>query len=406
VPGGESKTALVLAAGSVVVLGCLLYAFGSAVGSVKRTDFVVFYAAVHMVTVGHGALIYHLPALARAEVAVARPYHITGGLLPFLNPPFLALLLAPLGLLPYTGAYLTLLGINAVICAMVVVRLMPPAAGRLVTVAAVLAALSSFPVFIALVQGQTSLLVLAALTGAVTCLRSDRDIPAGACLALTLIKPQFALPLLLVLITQRRWKALSAFAGSAAAIAALSLVLVGPGGLADWLHVLLTSGGWGVNRGFAPQANFGLPSLIGRLDGHGPLVEVLSAVSVLVPALLLVRMTRRSAPSSRRLWAAATLTGILISPHLLVHDLTIAILPLGLLAGELPRSRVLVFLAAAYLVVLIGPPSSQVLPVQIPTVLLTILTVWVMLVSSERSLPWERAAHLPNVLGPATAVHG
>lgn len=157
-------------------------------------DWAAFWAA--------GALFRQDPALLLdldAQLATTAPY-LDGNVLPFPYPPLLAALYALPSMLPFTVGYvvvvaiLTVLAVVASNWAMQVLAV--PAhvrpLGRL-------GALSFAGTAVAIFGTQTTILVLAAVCGAMLLMHRGGSVAAGCVLGLLWFKPQFALPVLLLL---------------------------------------------------------------------------------------------------------------------------------------------------------------------------------------------------------------
>jgi hypothetical protein len=264
-------------------------------------DFIAIYSSARLVATGNPAGVVDREAIFAVERATLPERDI------FLNnpnPPATSLILAPIGALPYEVAYMVMLTLSVAALAAAAFLLAPLAATaqrmRLFPFA-----LLAPPSTIALAQGQTTpfmLLVVAA---------SLRAPPAwgGALLGLLALRPQL-LPLFAVIALADRQKRLP-FLIVVAAIALVSLVMVGPDGVPRYLALV------------APAAaelrpgELGLASLVRRLGigGDDALLSLaLSAVAVVVAAVFVLR-----ARGEHRTVAAAPAT-LLSVPHVLLHD--------------------------------------------------------------------------------------
>jgi hypothetical protein len=188
-------------------------------------------------------------------------------------------------------------------------------------------------------------------------LRTRHDLIGGAVLATLAVKPTYLLPILVVLWFQRRWRALAGTALSLAGAAVLALIVLGPRILADYAHTLLEAARWQNNiGGFSPrwtQSLAGLTHLFGS-PGASSAAEVAIAVALLG----LLAHCARCASAIEVPLAAAIVIGLLVSPHVLVHDLSLLIVPAAVFWRETSlsataRSRVLI---GGYLTILIGLP--------------------------------------------------
>jgi glycosyl transferase family 87 len=307
----------------------------------RREDFVAFYAAAVMVRDGLGSAIYRPDVIARTEeLLLGRPAGRVEGLA-FMNPPFVAGMMQPLTLLPYGVAQAVWFAASALIVAASIALLwrdLRALRGRWAFAFAV-AAIASFPVFMSLLYGQLSPLVLLAWVVSYRLGANGHAGWSGVALACALVKPQLAVVPVLYLIVTGRWRALAGFAGGAAALFGISAVLSGPWvTFVDYPSFLLGSLRWreefGVNRldmfgwhGFFIRQ---LPTAL--TEFRMPLTVALSAATL--AAAIVVWRKRRSIDE---MWAPVLAIGaatVLISPHIHTHDLLVLMLPAALVAAQ------------------------------------------------------------------------
>jgi hypothetical protein len=314
----------------------------------QSPDFRAFYAAGYLLRT-HPTQLYNPAAQAQIQNTLVSPARYS---LPFYHPAYEALLYTPFTLLPYRPAYLTFIAFNILLLIAIVLAARPlfsttipflqPRPGLIFFFFA--------PVLLAIIQGQDSLLflLLAALTW--QRLSDHRDAAAGCLLALALFRFQLALPIALLIALHRGRRFTAAFTATAAAVAALCLALTGPAGVAAWLRILSASS-LSSNQGAAAQTTLAIhPLSMANLRGllyacgtsHLPAHDGFAVVAAASAALLLVCIVRLSRnPDQAALVAAAVLCAVLVSYHLNIHDLTLLLLPLLLLANRVPVAAVL-----------------------------------------------------------------
>jgi len=170
---------------------------------------------------------YRTEPLRTCEQAAARAFGLSmfdGLVLPAPLPPYVLVLFAPLGLLPFPAASLTwfVVSIAAVACAsLALVRL-----GGLPVPVAVVAMLGG-AAYVSLPLGQLVPLVVALLCGAALAARAGRFALAAIACALTTIEPHVGLPACLGLFACAP-RARPVLFGCAVAAVALSLAFAGP----------------------------------------------------------------------------------------------------------------------------------------------------------------------------------
>ena len=286
-----------------VAVALIAFAVGAVSGAIdlQAHDFIAIYAAARLVALGRGGEILDPAAILEMEHA-AQPARDL--LLPWVHPPAVALLLAPLGALPIIPAFAVMTAVGTAALAISAYRLAPltsPAQRHRLYPFALLAP----PSTIALTQGQTTPLVLLLVASAI----GARPFVAGLLLGLTAIRPQ-TLPLFGIAAIGDRDR-LAGFASGVGLIAVLSLLVVGPDGAVRYANQLLTASSW------AATGEYGVATAIGwigpALALGIPLVGLaLAALSLVVGAVLVLRGARRIEQAA--VWS------LLASPHTLLHD--------------------------------------------------------------------------------------
>lgn len=350
---------------------------------IAQTDFLSYYASFRLILEGHGGLIFDFHALGRVEAALTFPHTMKHGVLPYIYPPYFALALAPLSVLSFGAAYLVWSILNLALLSWVLAALRRYMhITRPESLLLWIATLSFLPVFMALVQGQVSILLLALVTISFLAARCRRDTVAGAALAVASIKPTYILPLLFVFLLRRRWRCLTSFAGTAFALAAVPLPLLGLSINQAYLHTLLAASHWQSGHAastfafFAPRQNHSFAGLAQLLLPHtaaGFATYLLDAAAFLV----LLHCTLRSRNLELAL-GLAVVVGLLLSPHVFIHDLSVLILPVAVAVryraegpGHLP-----VLLSALYISVLAGLVLVSVVPIQLSVIGMAALALW------------------------------
>jgi hypothetical protein len=370
---------------ALVGLLAVLYWFLFKAGiSISAWDFTFLYSFGRLFLQSHGAHLYSLGPLARIEVGLVHPSKLAHGPIPNDYPPYVSVILAPLSLLPFTPAYFIWLVVNSALFlwSLYHLELFAGLAGRGAFVAR-LAALLFFPVIVALLQGQTTMFVLAAWTGCLVALRAHRDDLAGIALAASLIKPQYGVLLLCVLIARRRWPAAAWFAGVSCALLLLSIVTCGPGVFGTYAQTVVHALGNHHLGGFDDIGNRGFSAFFALLM-PATQARVLTAIAdVTALVLLLVQCLRgRSIDISLALAAAVTL---LVSPHVLIHDLTLLLFPFAILLRYVPSPRGTVGVALAYVTVTGGFILTPVTHIQVVTIPVAVVALWIFTVGMRGS---------------------
>ncbi len=307
-------------------------------------DFTVFYTAGKMLREARGGQLYD----PRAQQAVQREFatdsDIRQGPLPYIHPPFEALVFLPLTFLPYRDAFLVwnLLNLGMLFGIALLLRRSLRSLRNIPLWEWVLGALAFFPVFVNFLQGQDAILLLLLFVFGFCALDRDADFTAGCCFGLGVFKYHFVIPLVLVLLLwrgKRGAKLVGGFAAVASAAALLSLGIVGWHGALrypayTWRVVSVPGHG---------QTPYGLmPNLLGLVTGW-PFIEsvgwLLRGVALAASAGLLIAVAcMRDLVNDRRFFrlsfAIAVITVVLVSYNTNAHDLSLLVLPLALLADH------------------------------------------------------------------------
>src|SRR6266705_337050 len=301
-----------------------------------RSDFRQLYTAGYMVRTGHSHELYEYNAQRHFQNQLVSPGDIA---LPFNHLAYEALLFVPFSLLSYRTAYFTLLGLNLTVLAItfkflrpwmknlaVIYRWLPP-----------VMFLAFLPVAAALLQGQDSILLLTLLAASLVSLHSGRELAAGVLVGLGLFKFQLVIPIALLFLVWRRWRFSAGFALSSIAAGSLSLWLVGFSQIQVYirsLHSMSIALNSAVDQYRYAIVPSSMPNLRGLMFGLGhdqlspSWLQAITIVSSALVLLLVAIRTPRRWPSLDALLVAIT-TSTVVSYHLLIHDLSILLLPLA-----------------------------------------------------------------------------
>jgi Glycosyltransferase family 87 len=300
-------------------------------------DFRQLYTAGYMVRTGHPTQLYDYEATEKLQNEIVSPAE---GALPFNHLAYESLFFAPFSLLRYRTAYVLFLILNLMLLA-AALRLLRPYLDPLAEVWSLLPVLlfvCFVPVTIALLEGQDSIILLALMICATRALDTGADLKAGALVALTLFKFQYALPIALLFLVWRRWRFLGGFALTAAAVVALSLWLTGPAAFVSYFHSLTE-----MSVKFSPaySVRYGIHlEAMPNLRGFAQMAMRNSPSAPLVLTLMLSAFTLIWTAARPRSLPLAVLAGVLVSYHHLISDTALLVLPVGLaLSVATPPAR-------------------------------------------------------------------
>lgn len=346
-------------------------------------DFLAFHTGATLIASGQGDALYDL----------ARQHAVQSGLTgcsldrwqPYVNPPLLAAGLAPLvrlgprAALHAFGALCTLalvLALSALGRALPALRAVPGAWRT-----AALLVVGFAPVASTLDGGQNTALTLALFAALYAAIQARREAWAGVWLGLLSYKPMLLPVLVLVLVAQRRWRALGVAGAVTAAHYALGAAVAG----ADWPVRLLATGAHYRTLEWADNVatHFSLLPFFERVL-PGPLGTAVACAAIAWVALVAVRRARaarQADTNSAATWSLAFAAALLASAHLQYYDFGLVALPalLGiehrLASGRSLGTTERLALAAGYL----GYPAyalSARIGFQPLTVAVAVLFVW------------------------------
>lgn len=292
------------------------------------TDFHTYLAAAQ-VGLHHGwAQIYDQQVVAQEQKRLV-PYMSSQ---PFLSPPTVAWLVAPLSGLPYdSGYYVWALLTFAVFACALAWAGAGQGSSRWIAVAG---ALSPWWVMHAVNLGQVVPLIAAATVVSWRLLREKRDVAAGLVLAAILLKPNTAILVPLALLVAGRHRAFAAWLGAAASIALIGALVLGPHGTSAYVAQLL---------GPLPRGADGL-----TLHGAFRVIGWTATIIRLGVVVAVLAAAYRLRGNAGLVLPAAILGSLLIAPYLHASDLCLLSAAGWMLWQERPAATWRVALAALW----------------------------------------------------------
>jgi hypothetical protein len=370
----------------------------TATGTVKLGgDFPQFYVAASILQEPGPPALYDL-RLQERRFREIRPAEAELRL-PFIYPPWVALLFSPLAGLPYAWAYaawsaaslaLYLAGI------MVLLRWFRPDAGN-DRATMVLMALSFEPfLFETLIGGQVTSIGFFALAAAIDCDVRRRPFLSGLFLSLCLYKPNLLTLIVPMLVCSCRWRALGGLAAGGSLVTAVTALVAGPSVLTDYAAVAryftrLYMSSTDVLRAWK---YVDLRSATTLLTGSPSIGLLFLVICTCLVGPVLVLRWRRDARSAARepglVWAVTIAWTLLLNVYVPFYDCTLAVLPLLLLThaiGGTPQLHRFPHLQWLVVLVYVGAWFSQAIAqisgLQVYTLLLLALSVFAVTLSPQ-----------------------
>ncbi len=297
-----------------------------------HADFRQLYAAGYMVRTGHAAELYDPRAQKEfQDMLVGNDERA----LPFIRPAYQALLFVPFSLFPYRSAYLAFLAVNLALLATAFWILRPNMKNltRIWRGLPVVVFLVFYPVALALMQGQDSIILLALLAAALLELEQGHERRAGILVGLGLFKMQIVIPIALLFLLWRRWRFFAGFALSACLLSLISLWVVGFAQTTAYARSLFSVG---TNLATAHQFPLRV-SIMANLRGliAGLLGARLPALWIqaltIVSSIFVLLWVARAVPGKRKTAEAfvmAITASLIVSYYLFIHDLSVLLIPI------------------------------------------------------------------------------
>jgi Glycosyltransferase family 87 len=315
---------------AIVLWAALVFTFAagagdrSLAGPIKGPDFLQFYTMGSLVRTGQTAALYDMEAFHRAQVALVA--ESAPELYPPVYPPHAALLFSPFSRLSFRPAMFLWSLVTVVIFGAIVRSAWRPVAAVLPDSLFVFAAAAAFPPFWSLVlHGQVTILILTALWAGWMALERQRPLLAGMAFGLLLVKPQFAIPIAVVVLACREWRMLGGALLSIGIQAGIAVSLLGWSVLKAYvafMPVMLKHADLLEAKPYQSHSLRALTRLAPDWIGL-PVWALLSAI-VLV---YVVNAWKSNAPLRVRL-GVVILASVLVNPHLIVYDAAVLVLPL------------------------------------------------------------------------------
>ncbi len=277
-------------------------------------DFLPFWGASHFVLQGHALDAYNIEVMNRAQLAAEPWAKQMGGVMPWLYPPIMMLLLAPIALLPFSYAYAAYALVGFALYYTALRRTAPWRDARL--------AIVGFPgVLLVIVAGQIALYTTA-LAGFSLALLRKRPVLAGVIAGLLFVKPHIAVLFPLAFLCARAWRALAACIVTVIATTLLAAAVFGPEVYPTFLHAT-TFARQSIVDGTAQLSRVPTVFVMTRMLGASLTVATIAHGAIALGAVaLMIDFWRRATAFALRA-AMLMCATVLVSPYLYDYDLAV-----------------------------------------------------------------------------------
>jgi glycosyl transferase family 87 len=341
--------------------------YRSIFGPLKGSDFIQFYTLGHLDARTAPATLYNPAAFYQLQTQLVPESSAERYLIVY--PPHVTLLFRPLAVFSYGRAALLWAAILAALYAVCVWLAWRPVRNVLDDWRLLIAAAAAFPPFWYLVlHGQTTVVPLLAFCLGWMALERRRSFLAGMAFGLLMLKPQFALVLVVLTLICGEWAMVAGAAVSVGLQVAGTAALLGTSVLWDYATLVTRLPLLRELLAPRPEQMHSISALTDRLpDDWGVILWALLSAAVMFRT---VQVWRLNVPVAVRM-GILVLGSVLVNPHVFVYDLTVLAPALVWFAGwacaeaqpRLGTSAVLVpLIYALYLSLLF--PTAVVLPIQ------------------------------------------
>jgi alpha-1,2-mannosyltransferase len=352
-------------------------------GPLRGADFVHFYTLGRLAYSHHVSAMYDMAALHDAQVALAPDS--TTFLYPPVYPPQVPVLFVPFTAWSYGTSLLVWNVLTIVGYGLLLWSAWKPVSAMLPDRSLMVVAAVAFPPFWMLVlYGQISILILAAFWAGWLALEHKHHVLAGAAFGLLAIKPQFGIPLAVVVLARRDWAMLWGAVASVAFQSGAALAVLGPEafrGFASSLSLIANNVDLLESK---PVYSHSLRTLTRLLpNGIGVPLWALAAGIVL---WLTTRVWKSDAPIRVRL-GVVILASILVNPHVIVYDVTVLALPLIWFAAYMQEESRQVLApsfwkAVCWLFAVLFVPTSAAIGLQLSVIVM----MWLLMLITRAAL--------------------
>ncbi len=333
---GFNENTIALLAGAILLVSAVFWA--GKPPTIEKTDFSVTYIGSRMVYLGMGAKLYDLDEQRKLKTSLLKDAES----LIYEHPPFEALVLAPLGALPYRTAYLLWGLINAAIWLLLPYLIRPYAPWPKDDLGYLTLWFLFAPLGITLFQGQSSLVLLLLFVITLIQLKRGHEQIAGLCLGLGLFKFQFVIPFALIFLLRRKWKFLGGFAASGAGLGLLSLIAVGWNGILSYVRLLISVTSHPANVSFGSATDMATLQGLMYVLLKGSASGVTARFAIAAISLLLITGTalywNRSEDNGSNfdlMFSVAIVVSLVTGFHMFAHDISPLLLSMFLVMPKI-----------------------------------------------------------------------
>lgn len=257
-------------------------------------------------------------------------------LMPFFNPPFVALIFSPLALFSIKSAYVAFSIINIIIALVsfyLITSQIYKSSEKPKHVLSLVLIIFCFPAWITVFQGQFSFFALLGFVASWYCFKREKSMLAGFFLSLLWIRPQLILLPILLLILKKQWRAIFGLCLASAILGLISIYLVGVQGIINYINLLFKIPYLGDSYSIHPQLEptlRGFFQVILHTNALSDVIFPLIIGFVVIISMLIFSLKGEFKPKATEFdfqWSILILIVILTNLHMNYYDLVFVLFP-------------------------------------------------------------------------------
>ena len=324
----------------------------------RNSDFTSFYTAFSMVKSGEAAKLYDLNTQAIYQQRILAGYVFKDGVLPYLNPPFIAFIFSPLAFLPRNIAFVIWIILQFSLLTWLVLLLskLTRQWSKPERQLLLLLLLSFWPLSYTILLGQFSLIILIGFVQVYISLKTSKLHNAGIWLAsLFMIKPQVVLLPAVMTLTKRYFRVLLIMGSVCLLIIAISSLFIGWAPWKEYIGFIPQISNYFNKFGLIPGGEYTFRGILSMIFGNSqmPVINTFSSFILVFGMVIVWFLWRRGKAEEQpgfQLCFALTLTlSAFLNLHSNSYDCLILVFPAVLLYdylrwNSLPRLGYSIFL--------------------------------------------------------------
>lgn len=334
----------------------------------EKLDFRAFYTGGMMINKGIKGNFYNL----QTQYALQRlifPGLPENKILAFYNPPFVALLYACLTIFPIIAAYI-IVGIVNMVILLICFFLLYRYVDKKKYTSFFIFLLLFPPIYICFAQGQSSFLLLLAVTASWYFLKRNKLFLAGMSLALLAVKPHLLILPMALLIWKKQWHVMKGSLLIIGVLALISLQAVGLQAIKHYVIFLLMSTSFGQQNGIHPGIE---PTLRGLLHtifqtNFFSVIWIPFLLGLCVLLIFFIKAWQGKWDTKSKTfdhqWAILVIMIVLTSIHTNYQDLVLLVFPFIVLFNSIENiyRRTIFGIVTDFIFVLFFIPASLLVP--------------------------------------------